>query len=99
MMEEGGNGQLKDFFAQLNISGSSLDKLYLSKGAGHYRLRLKERVQKILSGELNSMDSPRVNHNLNKTSSSLETYSTPRKLSLSFPKNSIKVSVVFDEGK
>ena len=54
MMRQGGNDQIRRFFRKLDMDTSgSINSIYCSKAADHYRLRLKERVAKILSGELN----------------------------------------------
>lgn len=52
MMRQGGNGQIRDFFRKLGIENSPIVVLYNTKGACHYRERLKERVDKIMSGEI-----------------------------------------------
>jgi len=54
MMRQGGNEQIKRFFRKLEIENSPVKTLYCSKGANHYRERLKEKVGKIMSGELKS---------------------------------------------
>lgn len=53
-MRQGGNEQIKRFFRKLEIENSPIKTLYCSKGANHYRERLKEKVGKIMSGELKS---------------------------------------------
>eukprot|EP01038_Epipyxis_sp_PR26KG_P007903 gene7903-10728_t len=52
MMRQGGNDQIRKFFAKLEIENSPIQILYCTKGANHYRERLKERVDKIMSGEI-----------------------------------------------
>ena len=52
MMRQGGNGQIRDFFKKLQIDNSLITTLYSAKGAIHYREKLRERVEKILSGEI-----------------------------------------------
>ncbi len=52
MMRQGGNDQIRRFFRKLEIENSPIQLLYCTKGAQHYRERLKERVDKILSGEI-----------------------------------------------
>lgn len=52
MMKYGGNGQIHDYFKKLNLENSSIEVLYLTKGVALYREKLKERVEKILSGEI-----------------------------------------------
>eukprot|EP00598_Pedospumella_elongata_P003571 CAMPEP_0184983596 /NCGR_PEP_ID=MMETSP1098-20130426/12731_1 /TAXON_ID=89044 /ORGANISM="Spumella elongata, Strain CCAP 955/1" /LENGTH=908 /DNA_ID=CAMNT_0027507431 /DNA_START=215 /DNA_END=2941 /DNA_ORIENTATION=- len=54
MMRQGGNEQIKRFFRKLEIENSPIKTLYTSKGANHYRERLKEKVGKIMSGEIKS---------------------------------------------
>ena len=53
-MRQGGNEQIKKFFRKLEIENSPISTLYCSKGASHYRERLKEKVDKIMAGELKS---------------------------------------------
>lgn len=53
-MRQGGNEQIKRFFRKLEIENSPIQALYCSKGANHYRERLKEKVGKIMSGEIKS---------------------------------------------
>jgi hypothetical protein len=52
MMRQGGNEQIRRFFKKLEIENSPVQTLYNTKGANHYRERLKERVDKIISGEI-----------------------------------------------
>lgn len=54
MMRQGGNAQIRDFFAKINEESNSIIQLYNSKGASHYRASLKDRVSKILSGEISA---------------------------------------------
>jgi hypothetical protein len=53
-MRQGGNGQIREFFDSLQIGNSPVQTLYRTKGASHYREKLKERVDKIMSGEIKS---------------------------------------------
>lgn len=53
-MRQGGNGQIRRFFKKLEIDNSPIHLLYCTKGAEHYREKLKERVEKIMSGEIKS---------------------------------------------
>ena len=48
-MRQGGNGQIRDFFRKLDIENTPIVTLYSTKGATHYREKLKERVDKIMS--------------------------------------------------
>lgn len=54
MMKQGGNAQIRRFFKRLEIENSPLQTLYCTKAAEHYREKLKERVDKVLSGEIMS---------------------------------------------
>ena len=54
MIRQGGNEQIKRFFRKLEIENYPLQTLYCSKGANHYREKLKEKVHKIMSGEIKS---------------------------------------------
>ena len=54
MMRQGGNQQIRDFFRKLEIHNSPIVTLYNTKGASHYREHLKDRVDKILRGEITS---------------------------------------------
>ena len=54
MMRQGGNNQIRRFFEKLEIENSPIQALYCTKGANHYRERLRERVDKIMSGEIKS---------------------------------------------
>jgi ADP-ribosylation factor GTPase-activating protein 1 len=54
MMRQGGNGQVRRFFKKLEIDNSPIHILYCTKGAEHYREKLKERVEKIMNGEIKS---------------------------------------------
>eukprot|EP01035_Chromulina_nebulosa_P019366 gene19366-25233_t len=60
MMRYGGNGQIREFFKKLKIENSAINVLYMTKGAAHYRERLKERVEKILSGAISPPDTMRL---------------------------------------
>jgi hypothetical protein len=51
-MKQGGNAQIRRFFKKLAIENSPLQTLYCTKAAEHYREKLRERVGKVLSGEL-----------------------------------------------
>jgi C-terminal processing protease CtpA/Prc len=53
-MRQGGNDQIRDFFRKLEIHNSPISTLYSTKGASHYREKLKERVEKIMKGEIPS---------------------------------------------
>lgn len=55
MMRQGGNSQIQRFFRKLEIEKTSITTLYISKEADHYRTLLKERVDKIISGEIKSI--------------------------------------------
>jgi len=70
MMRQGGNTQIRDFFKRLQIENSPITTLYSTKGATHYRSKLKERVQKVLSGEISSDRKNQMN---------TTTYATPTK--------------------
>lgn len=52
MMKQGGNSQIRRFFKRLEIDNSPLQTLYCTKAAEHYREKLRERVDKVLSGEI-----------------------------------------------
>lgn len=52
MMKQGGNAQIRRFFKRLEIDNSPLQTLYCTKAAEHYREKLRERVDKVLSGEI-----------------------------------------------
>lgn len=52
MLKFGGNGQILDYFKRLNVENLAINHLYLTKAASHYRQRLKERVEKIMTGEI-----------------------------------------------
>lgn len=52
MMKQGGNGQIRTFFKKLEIENSPVQILYCTKGASLYRDKLKERVEKIIKGEI-----------------------------------------------
>lgn len=52
MMRQGGNGQIKRYFRKMEIDQSTIYTLYASKVSDHYRQLLKERVGKVLSGEI-----------------------------------------------
>jgi len=54
MMRQGGNSQVRKFFQKIEIENSPIQTLYCTKGASHYRDRLRERVDKIMSGEIKS---------------------------------------------
>ncbi len=54
-MRQGGNDQIRDFFRKLEIHNSPIATLYSTKGASHYREKLKERVDKIMKGEIPSL--------------------------------------------
>jgi uncharacterized protein (DUF697 family) len=56
MMVQGGNGQIKRFFQKLGLENVPIQTLYTTKGAAHYREKLKERVQRILSGEITNAE-------------------------------------------
>lgn len=47
MMRQGGNGQIREFYQKLQIENSPITILYSTKGASHYRDRLKERSEKV----------------------------------------------------
>ena len=47
MMRQGGNGQIREFYQKLQIENSPITILYSTKGANHYRDRLKERSDKV----------------------------------------------------
>ena len=49
MMRQGGNGQIREFYKKLQIENSPITILYSTKGANHYRDRLKERADKVIS--------------------------------------------------
>lgn len=51
-MKQGGNAQIRRFFHKLSIDNNPIQHLYCTKGAEHYREKLKERVDKIMSGEI-----------------------------------------------
>lgn len=51
-MRQGGNGQIKRYFRKMEIDQSTIYTLYASKVSDHYRQLLKERVLKVLSGEI-----------------------------------------------
>lgn len=51
-MRQGGNDQIRDFFRKLEIHNSPISTLYNTKGASHYRDRLKDRVDRVLRGEI-----------------------------------------------
>eukprot|EP01031_Cornospumella_fuschlensis_P025622 gene25622-30942_t len=53
-MRQGGNGQIKRFFKKMEIAAPSLQELYSSRGAEHYRQKLLERVDRIMAGEIKS---------------------------------------------
>lgn len=53
-MRQGGNHQLRDFFKKLEIDNSPIEILYQTKAAAHYKEKLKERVQLVLSGAVSS---------------------------------------------
>ena len=61
MMRQGGNQQIRRFFQKIEIENSPILTLYCTKGASHYRERLRERVEKIMSGEIKS--EKRIVHN------------------------------------
>lgn len=48
MMRQGGNGQIREFYKKLQIENSPITILYSTKGANHYRDRLKERADKVI---------------------------------------------------
>ena len=52
MMRQGGNGQIKRYFRKMEIDQSTIYTLYASKVSDHYRQLLKERVLKVMSGEI-----------------------------------------------
>lgn len=52
MMRQGGNGQIKRYFRKMETDQSTIYTLYASKVSDHYRQLLKERVLKVLSGEI-----------------------------------------------
>ena len=52
MLRQGGNEQLQAYFKKLAIENSSISTLYKTRAAARYRIKLKERVDGILSGEL-----------------------------------------------
>lgn len=54
MMRQGGNTQIMRFFQKIEIENSPIQTLYCTKAARHYRERLRDRVDKILSGEIKS---------------------------------------------
>jgi hypothetical protein len=54
MMVQGGNGQIKRFFNKVGIENGPIQSVYTTKGASHYREKLKERVEKVMSGEISS---------------------------------------------
>jgi hypothetical protein len=70
MVKQGGNDQIKRFFRKLEIENSPIQTLYCSKGANHYRERLKERVAKILSGEIKSEPRHVTSHHIHRTAKS-----------------------------
>lgn len=49
IMKQGGNGQLKSFFSQLNLENSPISSLYITKGAYIYRKLLVEKVDSIFA--------------------------------------------------
>lgn len=53
-MRQGGNGQIRRFFKKLEIEHAIIQTLYHTKAAEHYREKLKERVESIMSGEIKS---------------------------------------------
>lgn len=55
MMRQGGNSQIRRFFSKLEIGKEPIQSLYCSKAAVHYREKLKERVSKIMNGEISSV--------------------------------------------
>ena len=52
MMRQGGNGQIREFFKKLQIESTPITTLYSTKGASSYRDKLRERAEKVLSGEI-----------------------------------------------
>lgn len=54
MMKQGGNGQLQDFLQKLRINITPQLDAYVSHVADRYRLLLKDRVSKIVAGEIPS---------------------------------------------
>ena len=54
MMKQGGNGQLQDFLRKLRIDITPQLTAYMSNVADRYRLLLKDRVSKIVAGEIPS---------------------------------------------
>lgn len=52
MMKQGGNSQIRRFFKKIGIDNTPIQTLYCTKAAEHYREKLKERVDKIASGEI-----------------------------------------------
>lgn len=52
MMVQGGNGQIKRFFQKVSILNTPIQSLYTHRAAAHYREKLKEKVEKILAGNL-----------------------------------------------
>ena len=53
-MRQGGNAQIRRFFKKLEIDQSPIQLLYCTKAADHYREKLKERVDAIMSGQMKS---------------------------------------------
>lgn len=53
-MRQGGNAQIRRFFKKLEIDQLPIQLLYCTKAADHYREKLKERVDAIMSGQMKS---------------------------------------------
>jgi hypothetical protein len=70
MVRQGGNEQIKKFFRKLEIENSPIQTLYCSKGANHYRERLKERVNQIMAGEIKSEPRHTGSHNRHRNAKS-----------------------------
>jgi hypothetical protein len=69
-MRQGGNAQLRDFFQKLQIDNSTVEVLYTTKAATHYREKLKERVDLVLSGAVSAEIPAHKKNTSNSTSDS-----------------------------
>jgi ADP-ribosylation factor GTPase-activating protein 1 len=49
IMRQGGNSQIRSFFAKMNIENSPIETLYRTKAAKYYREKLKERAEKVIT--------------------------------------------------
>jgi hypothetical protein len=105
LMRQGGNGQIREFYKKLQLENSPIPILYSTKGANHYRERLRERAEKIISGEITperrrSFKSEKTNdngHDLNKKSSPRkEGYQTADFLTVSFCEGTMGLTLTKD---